>query len=171
MIVILQGYNTKVEEKLTKKGMTNLIPEYEKMVDEYNVNLKAAVSAGWKYHDEFEYMFYKQADSLRKLKNTDYAVFMVFNLAKVGTDYVYSPNLDWNYKSVKKGDYDEGDKDFNNKVSGIRISLLEDLNKIPIAMQGMSNVFPTKADLVEGLYAVTWYIEKRLEAIERIFPC
>jgi hypothetical protein len=165
LIVLLQQESFKVIEKLNKKGHGDQVPVYKKTIEQFNESLKSAFTSSWPYEQKIEFKEPGEVLAITKSNSKEYAIVSVWQREmKQGGEYnytTYTNHLDWNYKSIVKGDYDESDKNFFDKVTYMTVALSEKVNKAPVAMVGLSNIFPTKADLVAGIYGVKYYMDYR----------
>ncbi len=165
LIVVLQPENEKVIEKLAKRGYNDQIPIYKKMVNEYNESLRTSFESNWPYEQTIEYKEWSEVKDLHKSKSSEFSVALIYQLNyKYGGDMLITPYLDWNFKSVVKGDYDEGDKDFGKETTYLRLVLIENLNRsMPIAITGLANIYPTKTDIITGIYGTKYYMDMRMK--------
>lgn len=165
LIVLLQQESHTVILKLNKKGYADQVPIYKKTIEQFNESLKEAFTSSWPYDQKIEFKIPGEVLAITKSNSKEYAIASVWQREiKYDGEYgyaTYTNHLDWNFKSIKKGDYDEDDKEFFEKVTYMTIALSEKINKAPVAMVGLPNVFPTKADLVSGIYGVEYYIKYR----------
>lgn len=163
LMVIIQNENQKVIDKLNKKKLADMIPAYKQAVSDYNDQLKAAVENYFPDKSgDITYKTYDEARELDKAKNKSYAVLWVLNAELLNSGSIdVDPNLDWSYRDAKKGELDQDEKASLNKSTFLRLSLIEELTKIPIAQIGMPNLFPNKSDLTFAMEYMDWYMDNR----------
>lgn len=170
LVIMTQDENEKVIEKLQKKGYSDKIDDYKQSLDEYNKVMEESVLNIWPFHEEAELKTYDQLRELAKNKSEKYVVIYVVNVdvtqtymnGKYETHYDIDYKLDWTYRDAKNDDYDKAEKGSGNEFSMLRVALIEDFLKTPIAQVSLPNKFPTKSDIAFGLDYCTWYMNQRL---------
>src|SRR5688500_12778558 len=111
LIVLLQQESHKVIEKLNKTGHADEVPVYKKTIEQFNESLKEAFTSSWPYEQKIEFKIPGEVLAITKSNSKEYAIVSVWQREiKQGGEYsytTYTNHLDWNFKSIKKGDYDE----------------------------------------------------------------
>ncbi len=170
LVIMTQDENEKVIEKLKKKGYSDKTDDYKQALDDYNKVMEESVLNIWPFHDEAELMTYDELRALSKNKSEKYVVIFVVNVdvtqtymnGKYETHYDIDYKLDWTYRDAKNEDFDKEEKSSGNEFSMLRVALIEDFLKTPIAQISLPNKFPTKSDIAFGLDYCTWYMNQRL---------
>jgi len=174
LVILSQEENEKVVEKLQKKGYGGKVDEYKQALDDYNKVMEESVLNIWPFHEEAEMMSYDKLRELAKDKNEEYVVIYVVNVdvyqtysnGKWETRYDVDYKLDWSYSDAKSGDYDKEEKGSSSEFSMLRVALVEDFLKTPIAQVSLPNKFPTKSDIAFGLDYCVWYMNERLNDLK-----
>jgi len=173
LIVIVEEPQERVIKKLQRKKQIDKIEVYKKAINDYNSKMKAVVEKFWWFSKNgFEYKTFKEANELRKNKETDkeYAVLYCVTAAMYTSAFsgnsgvVESSGLDWTADIEDQSK----DRDFYDSYTQMKVSLLDDLNKVwkPIWYVALPDIFPTTTSLIFGMQNLQVYMDFRVRKKE-----
>ncbi len=154
LIVIVETPDQDLVKKLTKKGKTDAISQYQEALDLYNKEMKEVVEKFWTFSsNEIVYKTWQEVDKM-KPSWMKYAVIYcttASTLYEISDGFKNAKGLTWT---------PSGDKMTSNGITVFAVSLPEK-NRC-IWFQDMPDIFPTKSDLVYGITSTNYYFNYRM---------
>lgn len=149
-----------VNEKLTSKLEGEQLAQYKKDIEDYNKDIKEAVTNAWKFNTKIEYKTRAEVDKLTKSKSKEYA-YIEYNKFTVNCANATAYKATYQFKDGVKGVTLVGG-DYDCTQLNIRLCDENPLGP-PVFGARLANPFPNKADLVYALKAIQLQFGYKLE--------
>jgi hypothetical protein len=148
LLVVTEEPNPKLTAKLSAAALDS----YNKDIEDYNKNIKAAVTLCWKFNDKIDYKTRGEVDKLCKSKSKDYA-YVDYNYFTVNCANAASYKATLGLKDSTTGGIALVGGDYI--ATEMDICLTEDGPlAVPVFGVRMGSPFPNEADLVYGLKSI-----------------
>lgn len=148
------------DEKLLAKLEGDMAAQYKKDIEDYNRDIKAAVTGFWKFNDKIEYKTRAEMGKLTKAKSKDYA-YIEYSKFSVNTYNATAYKCTYQFKEGAKQTM-AMESDYNCTLLNIRLSENKPRG-YPVYGVKMPGAFPDKADLVYALKAMQRQFAYKLE--------
>ena len=156
LIVVAEEANDKLLTKLEGEQLA----QYKKDIEDYNKEIKEAVTNAWKFNAKIEYKTRAEVDKLTKSKSKEYA-YIEYNKFTVNCANASAYKATYQFKDGVKGITMVGG-DYDCTQLNARLCDENPLGP-PVFGARLANPFPNTADLVYALKAIQLQFGYKLE--------